>query len=138
MQKFVRKALLSTVVLLLMLVGLASVLLSGIHYLLLGLVSFLQPLTGLAGAYAITGALCLSVLLIFALGLKRGFTPAPQVENTGVSHKISLRDGYRVIQKYPIEAASLAFVAGYSAEDEQFRRLLIATTYEFIREESGS
>lgn len=138
MRSWIRKILLTLIGLFAAAAAAAALIIAAVIYLLRGLAEALMPLTGPAGAYALTGTACLLLILIAGIGLGLALPGRPRRSadddgsgKSGAAH--SAVDVTRtLIRRYPLEAAGIALVAGYAAEDPEVRRLLLKSGQAYV------
>lgn len=136
MELLAKKAAAALLALLLALVLFTALLVSGVSYLFEGIQQALLPLSGAAGSHLATGLLCLLPILLAIRALQRRLS-RPQVNSANAaSGSPALRTPAKLAKQYPLEAAALAFFAGYSVEDKHCRELVLDTTRACIRDAS--
>lgn len=141
MPALLKKAAAALCALLFALVLFLSLAVGGISYLLQGIQQALLPLTGLAGSHFVTGLLCLLPILLAIRTVQHNLTKASSTAaNAYDASKRStiLSTPAKLARQYPLEAATLAFVAGYTAEDEEYRQIVIDTTRACIRDAANN
>ncbi len=122
----------------LMLIVIASLIAFSIGYLLDSLVALLQPIIGHASALSVAGLSGLLLLFLLCLLLKRNLLSPDKTATQEQSRYVSQFEQSReLIQKYPLEAAALAFIGGIAAKHPQTRELMKSTVQSWL-DESGA
>lgn len=96
-----------------------GVLAAGIVLLLKAFILVLTPVTGLAGAYAASGIVCLVgaalVILVVRLVLRQAAHKNASV--AGPANVNAYESATLILKKYPLESVVVAFAAGLSSQD---------------------
>lgn len=91
----------------------------GVALMVQALIALLMPITGAAGAYAISGGACLGSVVLLCFIMVLWLRKAHKVASAG--GEPSLPDPYQsaraIMQAYPLETVLAAFVVGLTATD---------------------
>ncbi|NPU95502.1 MAG: hypothetical protein HPY82_26710 [Gammaproteobacteria bacterium] len=97
-----------------------GVLAAGIVLLLKAFILVLTPVTGLAGAYAASGIVCLVgaalVILVVRLVLRQA-AAHKNASFSGPANVNAYESATLILKKYPLESVVVAFAAGLSSQD---------------------
>ncbi|ODC04082.1 hypothetical protein BFW38_11620 [Terasakiispira papahanaumokuakeensis] len=127
LQTLLRKALAAVIGALLGLILLSVLLIGGIILLLKGALLGLTPWLGQAGAYGVTGSICLALLGLFFVRLLHRSTGSSSTESSQPDSKPSSIQRLRqLIRQNPWEALLIAFTLGLiERTDPHLRKLLL-------------
>lgn len=119
-----------------------ALIVAAVIYLLRGLTEVLMPLMGPAGAFAAVGAACLLLVLIAGFALSLALSGGPRKSAAGgrdrsdtAAHS-AVEISRTLIRQYPLEAAGIALVAGYAAEDPEIRALLLKSGEAYVNKKA--
>lgn len=129
-----RKAAAALLGMMLALVLMTVLLLAGFYLLLQAALLVLAPWTGEAGALALTGGVCLSLVALVFYRLTRPASALAKDEDDSPARS-PVRMLGDLIRQNPLESASVAFALGFAEQsDPQLRALLLRGGMELMRE----
>lgn len=138
-QSTLRKAVAAIIGVVLSLVLLTMLLVAGFYLLVNAATLALVPLVGKPGAMAITGFVCLCLLMFFFYRMTRPpeAHQGPQDSSTAFDSPFgTLRS---LIARNPLEAAALAFAVGFAEQsDPRLKKLLLQGGMVLMRQPAGS
>ncbi|ABC27583.1 hypothetical protein HCH_00683 [Hahella chejuensis KCTC 2396] len=106
-----------------------ALILGGLAFQFKALVTLLQPMLGAAAAYSLTGLACFLALAVPCLLVWGGLRRKARRQTAAASE--DAHDPYAgaatLVKKYPLESVTIAFAAGFSANDREQLQTLLTT-----------
>ncbi|WP_372778153.1 hypothetical protein [Litorivivens sp.] len=133
MHQLAARLLAAIVALLLTLIVIASLVAFSIGYLFDSLVVVMQPIVGHASALGVAGLSGMLLLVLIGFLLRKSLlSPVKFTLQKQKGHASQLDESRALIQKYPLEAATLAFIGGIAAEHPETRELMKSTVRSWL------
>ncbi|MEH6354405.1 MAG: hypothetical protein V7760_00060 [Marinobacter sp.] len=125
----IRKAAAALIGFVMALILLAALLLTGLHLLVNAGTLALAPLVGQAGAMAISGLVCVLLVVLFFYRLVSPGKPSKSQSGSKNSGKMASRSPVQILRSAitdnPLEAMAIAFAAGIAGHDDSRLRSLL-------------